>query len=296
MVYCTTIDFRLKDTISQTLSTSASIFPLNDHDHVAVSYSNFEEIKGIISYSILSGIEKNQINLWFVQKDEMMGWLEILEQNGINVTQLIQASELIIIDQNEICLNNSSASFNSIFDRFQNLKNIVIQKQKNGINVISTCTGNLFLNGKFHDCLDIEIKCHQILESFDIPITLLCLYHSKITEKHQLELIEVHNCGLLTLIENTDTIKRKLDDKKIHEQKYGSNINQKYDLEIFPRKELAVLETLNGIITLVQKKEMVQDIRIRKRMPNWYIELVESLVKLYDTGYVNFIKENRKLR
>lgn len=281
--------------ISKVLSIPTFIQNMEDCDHLAVSYSNFEEIKEIISNFVLRGIEKKQINLWLVRQDEKELWLEVLRQKGIEVDHLIQSNELIAVDHSEIFIDscspsfNSILAFNSIFDKFQNL-NRSSEKHKNGINAIGTFTGNLFFNGTINDCIDIETKWHQVLESYNVPVTLIHLYPSiKITEKYQSDLIEIHNRGLLILDENSKILKQKVENSPISQiEQYGD-----FESENFPKRELAVLETLKEIISIVQEKEILQDMGTvaSKKMPKWYISLIESLIQLYDAGHDNSYKE-----
>lgn len=68
--------------------------------------------------------------------------------------------------------------------------------------------------------------------------------------------------------------------------------------EMYPRREIAVLETLHEVISIVQENRILQDIGTdpNKKMPKWYIDLIESLIKLYDSGHPNPVQDVEELR
>jgi len=278
-------------------SISAHIFNMQDRDHIAVSYSNSEQMDEIVINFTLRGMASNQINFWIVQQNEKDHWFEILKKKGIDVDQLIDSHELIIMDHKEVISNDSSLiSFDPIFKNLQKIKNLVIEKQKFGINIIGTLAGNLYSRGEFSDSIEVAKYWHKIIESFESPITVLCPFYS-MTEDHQSKLLKLHNIGVLTLKDNSD-IKRTLGNKEINKEE--SNKYQNLESDIFPKKELAIFNSLNEIISIMREKEIYQKNKIvakdKKDIPEWYFNLIESLNNLYGNGYDNAHKENENLR
>lgn len=280
-------------------STSVYIFNMEDRSHVAVNYSNSQQMDEAVINFTLRGIACNQINFWLVQRSQKEHWLEVLSKKGINVNQLIDSHELTIVEHKDVVPDASQEiSFDPILKKLQAVKKLVADKQKFGINVIGTLAGSLFAKGKLEDCINIESHWHEIIDSFEIPITVLCPSYSLI-EKYQADIIEIHNHGLITLTENSD-IKRTLGNKEVANHKEESEKYQSLESDLFPKKELAIFNSLNEIISVMREKESFQKNEISETnktdIPEWYFNLVESLNKLYSNGYDNAQKENESFR
>jgi len=265
---------------------------MNQRDHIAVSYTNSAELEELITTFFLRGLLRNQLNFWLVKREEKEDWTAILNKNGINVNQLIDSQELIILDHHELFSNMPyGSSFNPILAKLEDLKSLVIKKHKSGINAIGTLAGSLFLQTKFSDCKNIERNWHQVIETFEIPITLLCPYKSSMTDHSQSSLIESHSMGLLISGGNSYTLKqiRKCEKESFKEQVSGSKIT---------KKEFAILKILNDIIPIMQdyNKMQASTYQTSKTIPKWYSDLINSLSALYDNGYDNSFKENDDLR
>lgn len=272
---------------------------MEDRSHVAVNYSNSQQMDEAVINFTLRGIACNQINFWLVQRSQKEHWLEVLSKKGINVNQLIDSHELTIVEHKDVVPDASQEiSFDPILKKLQAVKKLVADKQKFGINVIGTLAGSLFAKGKLEDCINIESHWHEIIDSFEIPITVLCPYYSLI-EKYQADIIEIHNHGLITLTENSD-IKRTLGNKEVANHKEESEKYQSLESDLFPKKELAIFNSLNEIISVMREKESFQKNEISETnktdIPEWYFNLVESLNKLYSNGYDNAQKENESFR
>lgn len=276
-------------------SIAKYIFDIKDRDHIAINYSNSEQMDEVVINFTLRGLASNQINFWFVQQNEKDHWLGILKKKGVDVNQLIDSHELIIVEHTKFLSNAILTPFDLIMSNLYKVKNIVKNKQKFGINAIGTLSGNLYSQKRFAECINIARNWHKVVESFEIPITLLCPYYS-MTEEHKLDLIKIHNAGILTLEENSDihgTLGNK-ERKNYTEEKNFQNLES----EIFPKKELAIFNSLNEIISIMREKEIVQQNETvnKKDIPEWYFNLIESLNKLYISGYDNAHKENEDLK
>lgn len=266
---------------------------MNPRDHVAISYSNFEELEEMITNFFLKGLMRNQLNFWLIKTEEKEIWSAILIKNGINVQQLIDSQELIILDQKELFSNIPDGSFNPILAKLEDLKSLIVQKRKSGINAICTLAGNLFSQTKFSDCRNIERNWHQVIKTSEIPITLLCPYHSSMTEKSQSDLTETHNTGLLISGRNLYTL------KQIRENQEQQSFKEFVDGSKIPDKEFAILKILNEIIPIIQDCNKTQEgieYQPSDVIPRWYSDLINSLSKLYDEGFGNSFKENEDLR
>lgn len=276
-------------------SIAKYIFDIKDRDHIAINYSNSEQMDEVVINFTLRGLASNQINFWFVQQNEKDHWLEILKKKGVDVNQLIDSHELIIVEHTKFLSNAILTPFDLIMSNLYKVKNIVKNKQKFGINAIGTLSGNLYSQKRFAECINIARNWHKVVESFEIPITLLCPYYS-MTEEHKLDLIKIHNAGILTLEENSDTHRTfgNKERKNYTEEKNFQNLES----EIFPKKELAIFNSLNEIISIMREKEIVQQNETinKKDIPEWYFNLIESLNKLYISGYDNAHKENEDLK
>jgi DcmR-like sensory protein len=276
-------------------SIAKYIFDIKDRDHIAINYSNSEQMDEVVINFTLRGLASNQINFWFVQQNEKDHWLEILKKKGVDVNQLIDSHELIIVEHTKFLSNAILTPFDLIMSNLYKVKNIVKNKQKFGINAIGTLSGNLYSQKRFAECINIARNWHKVVESFEIPITLLCPYYS-MTEEHKLDLIKIHNAGILTLEENSDTHRTfgNKERKNYTEEKNFQNLES----EIFPKKELAIFNSLNEIISIMREKEIVQQNETvnKKDIPAWYFNLIESLNKLYISGYDNAHKENEDLK
>lgn len=276
-------------------SIAKYIFDIKDRDHIAINYSNSDQMDEVVINFTLRGLASNQINFWFVQQNEKDHWLEILKKKGVDVNQLIDSHELIIVEHTKFLSNSILTPFDLIMSNLYKVKNIVKNKQKFGINAIGTLSGNLYSQKRFAECINIARNWHKVVESFEIPITLLCPYYS-MTEEHKLDLIKIHNAGILTLEENSDTHRTfgNKERKNYTEEKNFQNLES----EIFPKKELAIFNSLNEIISIMREKEIVQQNETinKKDIPEWYFNLIESLNKLYISGYDNAHKENEDLK
>lgn len=281
----------LKYKISNPLTLSEVIHCMNPRDHIAVSYANSKELEEMIMNFFLRGLLRNQLNFWLIKKEEKETWTAILNKNGINVNHLIESQELVILDHYELFSSIPfGSSFNPILAKLEDLKSLIVKKQKSGINAIGTLAGSLFSQTKFSDCKNIERNWHQVIESFEIPITLLCLYQSSMTEKSQSDLIESHNVGLLLSGGNSYTL------KQVKEKNEKELLDYTPDSKI-TKKEFAILKILNEIVPIIQDSNKMQESTYHsKTIPKWYSDLINSLSKLYDMGYGNSFKEKEDLR
>jgi hypothetical protein len=271
---------------------------MSDRDHIAINYTTLEEISKIIVNFTLRGMGRNQINVWGVNQYEKKQWIKILKDRGIDVDYLIESKDLIIIEHPK----NTSSITPFIMDALQSLKILVEQKDKSGINIIGTFPGNLFLQGKFSDCFEIEKTLHETVETFEIPITMVHLYSLPMTKEQQSSIAEVHNSGLVMLTEKYHILNKKLKDA-FENEKIKIDGYQYLESEVFQEKELAIFKAASDMIVLYQEKfnfektkKIPHHAKREDSIPKWYFDMVKSLDKLYNDGYADAHKSKEELR
>lgn len=161
--------------------------------HIVISGLSKSELEKIIYEFIIRGIKNNQINLLCISKEEEKEWRYALQRN-IDLDDMIASQDLIILTHDKIY---ETVPFGSSFDpllvHLDNCKKLLKSKEKSGLNIIGTIAGNLLLQQRTNDCINIEKTWHQTIRSSDVPITLLCPYECAIHGAVEARLRKFHD-------------------------------------------------------------------------------------------------------
>jgi hypothetical protein len=174
-----------------------------DKDHFIMSYTHRQELPSIIAAFLQRGVQNNCVNVLAISEDEKRRLVSFLKSSqklhhGKNTTGLLD-EHVIIVTHDELYgdLDSiSSMSFQPFMDILNQARQLAIQKQMSGLNVVGTVAGSLFSNGHYEECLQIENTWHETVYQFPMPITVMCLYEKPIDEPHQTPLLRCHNGGL----------------------------------------------------------------------------------------------------
>lgn len=148
------------------------IFEMKEGDHILVTYNNNQELSEIVISSLKRSIDKNQLFVLFISKQQEEIFVHAMEKIG-DITSLYNKQDIIIIYTDDHYVEGKY-SMDSIFAKFNEIKQLTQRNSKSGINIIATIAGDLFTEQKYDDAISIESKCHRSMTVFDIPFLLLC--------------------------------------------------------------------------------------------------------------------------
>ncbi|MGD1834439.1 MAG: MEDS domain-containing protein [Nitrososphaeraceae archaeon] len=177
------------------------IVEMKEGDHILVTYNNNKQLSEIISSSMQRSLDKNQLFVLFLSKQEEEFCLQAMEKIRGDIASLLNNQE-IIISHTEDHYIGENYSIQSFFSRFDEIKQIAIKKSKSGLNIIATLEDNLFRQQKHDEAIKIESQCHKSRYTSDIPITLMCLYKS-IPEKFENISLENHDLIIKHIVTKT---------------------------------------------------------------------------------------------
>lgn len=176
------------------------IFEMKEGDHILVTYNNNQELSEIVISSLKRSIDKNQLFVLFISKQQEEIFVHAMEKIG-DITTLYNKQDIIIIYTDDHYVEGKY-SMDSIFAKFNEIKQLTQRNSKSGINIIATIAGDLFTEQKYDDAISIESKCHRSMTVFDIPVTMLCLYKS-IPEEFEDISLENHDVVLKRIVTKT---------------------------------------------------------------------------------------------
>lgn len=176
------------------------ILDMKEGDHILVTYNNNQQLSEIVVSSMKRSIDKNQLFVLFISKQQETVFLQAMEKIA-DITPSLNNQDIIIIHTDDYYIDGNY-SIDSIFAKFNEIKQIAQRNSKSGLNILSTLEGDLFTKKKYDDAISIESKCHKSMNIFDIPVTLLCLYESIPDELEDISL-ENHDVVLKRIVTKT---------------------------------------------------------------------------------------------
>jgi|GEM_PF-664425 hypothetical protein len=184
------------------------IMEIKDGDHIILTYDNTNQLYDIILSYLKRGINRGQLNLLYISKQEELLFMEFLNKIE-NINQLFNDQEIIIKFNDDALLeiNSFDEYLSTIFNEYKSIRK---EKSKNGINIMATIAGGLFERGRHHDALDIENKCNNIIRKIDVNVTLLCIYKSP--DQKILDHCLQHHDVIIKRITTSIDIKYKISD------------------------------------------------------------------------------------
>ena len=186
------------------ISIDEFIFEVKEGDHILVTYSNNQQLSEIVISYLKRSISNNELFVLFISKQQENIFVHSMGKIG-DITTLYNKQEIIIIHTDDHYVEGNY-SMDSIFTKFNEIKQVAQSKSKSGLNIIATIAGDLFTRQKYNDAISIESKCHKSINTvFDFPVTLLCLYKS-IPEEFEEISLENHDVVLKKIVTKTGVI------------------------------------------------------------------------------------------
>jgi metal-responsive CopG/Arc/MetJ family transcriptional regulator len=118
------------------------IFEMKEGDHILVTYNNNQELSEIVISSLKRSIDKNQLFVLFISKQQEEIFVHAMEKIG-DITTLYNKQDIIIIYTDDHYVEGKY-SMDSIFAKFNEIKQLTQRNLKSGINIIATIAGDLF--------------------------------------------------------------------------------------------------------------------------------------------------------
>lgn len=153
---------------------------MQNHDHLAFTVYDEDDFGGQLSEFIIRGLGMNLLNIMIVSEKEAKKYVELLKQNGISAHELINSQDIIILSHEEIFGKAKFGTVEPILNQVSKLIDIVKIKKKSGMNVIGTIAGTLAHIGQHDQCLKLEKIWHESIPKFEVPIRVVCPYHTPI--------------------------------------------------------------------------------------------------------------------
>lgn len=159
------------------------IAEMQNYDHLAFAVRNNNDFGNHLSEFIMQGLKMNLLNVMIVSEREAQKYVELLKQNGINALDLINSQDIIILSHEEIFGKVKFGTIEPILKRVGKLTSIVKAKKKSGMNVIGTIAGTLASTGQHEQCIKLEKIWHESIPKFEVPIRVVCPYHTPISSE-----------------------------------------------------------------------------------------------------------------
>jgi hypothetical protein len=159
------------------------ITKMQNYDHLAFTIHNNDDFGSHLSEFIMQGLRMNLLNVMIVSEREAKKYVELLRQNGINAIDLINSQDIIILSHEEIFGKAKFGTIEPILKRVDKLTSIVKAKKKSGMNIIGTIADTLACTGQHDQCLKLEKVWHESIPKFEVPIRVVCPYHTPISSE-----------------------------------------------------------------------------------------------------------------
>ena len=158
-------------------SISDYILEIKDRIHLVITYDKRAQFEEVVTAFINRGIKNNQINILNISKQEEKMFIEAIDNGGINSDYWFNSEEIMIIPS-EDCFYQGKFFTEPFVKNLNQIRDLAKKKGKLGLNILSTTPGNLALEGRYDDVLLDEKSTHELVEKYDMPVTVLCLYKS----------------------------------------------------------------------------------------------------------------------
>jgi MEDS: MEthanogen/methylotroph, DcmR Sensory domain len=151
------------------------ISEMKERDHMTLTFNNEIQFKEIVNAFIKRGINYNQINILIYKKEEQK-YLRTLDKIP-NINSLFSSQEITIIPA-DTGFHNDSFFVKPIIKNLLSIMSLAKQRSKRGLNVLGTLPGKLIEQGRYNDAVGLEHTFDEAIKTFEIPVTILCLYNS----------------------------------------------------------------------------------------------------------------------
>jgi hypothetical protein len=146
------------------------ISEMKDSDHFIVN--NEIQFKEIVNAFIERGINYNQMNILLIYRKEEQKYLRTR-----NINSLFNSQEITIIPADD-GFYNGRFFVEPIIKKLSSIMSLAQQKSKKGLNLLGSLAGKLIEQGRYNDALGLEHTVTEAVKTFEIPVTILCLYNS----------------------------------------------------------------------------------------------------------------------
>ena len=163
---------------------------IKPRDHFVLTYEDKPQFEEIVSSYVDENLRKNNIIALFISQNEERQFLNSLKEK-IDVDRLINSGDITII-QSEDCKTKDGYSAAPCFDKLEQIKELATKKSKDGIALIGTLPGSLVNDENSDIAYDIETQVHKAVSTFEIPLTVICLYKS-LPQNLENQFIECHD-------------------------------------------------------------------------------------------------------
>lgn len=142
-----------------------------DGDHFTMSYAGKEEFSNLLVTFLQRGTQNNCLNVLIISEDEkrrLGSFLNSFRECRDKSEAGSMPDDTVIMTHAELYgdeLDSASLplSFQPIMNGMAQARQLAIQKQKSGLNVVGTVAGRLFSMGRFDECLQIERLWHETI-------------------------------------------------------------------------------------------------------------------------------------
>jgi hypothetical protein len=152
------------------------ILEMKEFDHMTLTFNNEIQFKEIINAFIKRGINHNQINILLIYRKEEQKYLRSLDKIP-NINSLFNSQEITIIPADD-SFHKGTFFVEPIIKTLSGIVSMAKEKSKTGLNVLGTLPWKLIEQGRYNDAISLEYTFNEALKTFEIPVTILCLYSS----------------------------------------------------------------------------------------------------------------------
>ena len=152
------------------------ISEMKDCDHMILTFNNEIQFKEIVNAFIKRGINYNQMNILLIYRKEEQKYLRTLDKIP-NINSLFNSQEITIIPADD-GFYNGRFFVEPIIKKLSSIMSLAERKSKKGLNLLGTLPGKLIEEGRYNDALGLEHTVTEAVKTFEIPVTILCLYNS----------------------------------------------------------------------------------------------------------------------
>jgi hypothetical protein len=172
-------------------SISEFVMQIKEKDHLVLTYNEESQLRELLQAFVEKGIKSNQISILNIFRDEEPLFTQLLQKSGLDVDTLFNSNDIILIPSDD-CFYKGKFSVEPFVKSLDAARDLARRKGKSGLNIICTTPGKLVREGRYEDAITDERATHELIQKYDIPVTVLCLYMS-IPKAVEERLLECHD-------------------------------------------------------------------------------------------------------
>lgn len=169
------------------------ILTMKDRDHVIVTFNEDSQLKEILTAFLKRGVDNNYVSVIFTSKQDeakVVNAIGGMDQKSIHA--LFNAEDLWVV-RDEDCRGSDGAFSPELAQKgLSRVAESARKRGRSGLNVVGTVPGKMVHDGSYDDAVSMEKSFHALVQRFNMPISVICMYRS-LPDEVQGRFLECHD-------------------------------------------------------------------------------------------------------